>query len=188
MAQFIHNLRSLSHFKLNTLANYAGKFWSNLLSLLLVPVYLHYLGVEAYGLIGAFYGVTSFIGLLDLGLSATVSREVAVRQAVPEKQATIPDLLRTTEVIYWGVSIVIILIMAFLAEPIATQWIKVEKLDLNTVKYTVNRREHPVPNKQPSKIAVTSSNGTFAQVILISAPVEAISISNVSLLPPRERQ
>lgn len=137
MAEFIQKLRSLSQFKLNTLANYVGKFWCNLLSIILVPVYLNYLGVEAYGLIGAFYAFTSFIGLLDLGLSATVSREVAIRQAIPEKQTTIPDLLRTTEVIYWGVSIVIILIMAFLAEPIATQWINVEKLDLNTVKYTV---------------------------------------------------
>ncbi|NJL11265.1 MAG: oligosaccharide flippase family protein [Calothrix sp. SM1_7_51] len=137
MTEFIQKLRSLSPLKLNTLANYAGKFWSNLLSLVLVPVYLRYLGVEAYGLIGAFYAVTSFIGLLDLGLGVTISREVAVRQAVPEKQATIPDLLRTTEIIYWSVSIVIVLMMAFLAEPIATGWINFENLDLNTVKHTV---------------------------------------------------
>jgi hypothetical protein len=84
MTALIKKIKSLSKFKLNTLANYAGRFWLNLLSFLLVPVYLHYLGVEAYGLIGAFYAVISFINLLDLGLSTTVSREVALRKAVSD--------------------------------------------------------------------------------------------------------
>lgn len=137
MTALIKKIKSLSQFKLNTLANYAGRFWLNLLSFLLVPVYLYYLGVEVYGLIGAFYAVISFINLLDLGLSTTVSREVALRKAVFQKRETIPDLLRTTEIIYWTVGAAILLLMVLLAEPIATKWINVEKLDLVTVKWTV---------------------------------------------------
>lgn len=137
MIVLIRKLKSLSPLKLNAIANYAGNLWSNLLSFLLVPVYLHYLGVEAYGLIGGFYAVTSFIGLLDLGLSATVKREVALRKVIPQKLLTIPDLLRTTEIIYWCTGTVILLLMVLLAKPISTQWINAENIDLATVKWAV---------------------------------------------------
>ena len=137
MTVLIRKLKSLSQLKLNAIANYAGNFWSNLLSFLLVPVYLHYLGVEAYGLIGGFYAVISFIGLLDLGLSATIKREVALRKVTPQKLVTIPDLLRTTEIIYWCTGTVILLLMVLLAQPISTQWINAENIDLATVKWAV---------------------------------------------------
>jgi len=137
MTVLIRKLKSLSQLKLNAIANYAGNIWSNLLSFLLIPVYLHYLGVEAYGLIGGFYAVISFIGLLDLGLSATIKREVALRNATEEKLLTIPDLLRTTEIIYWCTGTVILLLMVLLAQPISTQWINAENIDLATVKWAV---------------------------------------------------
>ncbi|WP_414623412.1 lipopolysaccharide biosynthesis protein [Calothrix sp. CCY 0018] len=137
MTVLIRKLKSLSQLKLNAIANYAGSFWSNLLSFLLVPVYLHYLGVEAYGLIGGFYAVISFIGLLDLGLSATIKREVALRKVTPQKLLTIPDLLRTTEIIYWCTGTVIVLLMILIAQPISTRWINAENIDLATVKWAV---------------------------------------------------
>ena len=137
MTVLIRKLKSLSQLKLNAIANYAGNICSNLLSFLLVPVYLHYLGVEAYGLIGGFYAVISFIGLLDLGLSATIKREVALRKVIPEKLLTIPDLLRTTEIIYWCTGTVILLLMVLLAQPISTQWINAENIAKATVKWAV---------------------------------------------------
>jgi O-antigen/teichoic acid export membrane protein len=137
MTTLLRKVTSLSTLKLNILANYVGKYWSSFLGLLLVPVYLHYLGVESYGLIGAFTSLVSFLGLLDLGLSATVMREVALRNAVPERQATIPDLLRTVEVIYWGVGVGLLLLMLPLTQLIATNWLQADKLDLTTVKLSV---------------------------------------------------
>ncbi|MGB3756629.1 MAG: oligosaccharide flippase family protein [Rivularia sp. (in: cyanobacteria)] len=137
MTVLIRKLKSLSQLKLNAIANYAGNIWSNLLSFLLVPVYLHYLGVEAYGLIGGFYAVISFIALLDLGLSATIKREVALRKVIPERLLTIPDLLRTTEIIYWCTGTVILLLMVLLAQPISSQWINAENIAKATVKWAV---------------------------------------------------
>ena len=137
MTTLLKKVTSLSIFKLNILANYAGKYWSSLLGFLLVPVYLHYLGIESYGLIGAFTSLVSFINLLDLGLGATVRREVALRHAVTEKQATIPDLLRTVEIIYWGVGGSLLLLMLPLTQLIATNWLEADKLNLTTVKFAV---------------------------------------------------
>ncbi|MGD1914095.1 MAG: lipopolysaccharide biosynthesis protein [Rivularia sp. (in: cyanobacteria)] len=137
MSVLIRKLKSLSPLKLNAIANYAGNIWSNLLSFLLVPVYLQYLGAETYGLIGGFYAVISFIRLLDLGLSATIKREVALRNSAEEKISTIPDLLRTAEIIYWCTGTLILLLMVLLAKPISTQWINGENIDLETVQWAV---------------------------------------------------
>ena len=42
-----------------------------------VPVYISYLGIEAYGLIGLFATLQAWLSLLDLGLSPTLNREMA---------------------------------------------------------------------------------------------------------------
>ena len=39
--------------------------------------YLHYLGVERYGVIGVFVTIQALLSLLDMGLSPTLNREVA---------------------------------------------------------------------------------------------------------------
>lgn len=40
--------------KENLIANYLGQGWTVLMSLAFVPVYIKYLGLESYGLIGLF--------------------------------------------------------------------------------------------------------------------------------------
>lgn len=133
----VNRLQKLSRLRLNLLANYFGKAWSSGLNLLLVPVYLHYLGIEAYGLIGAFNAIAAFAVLLDLGLGMTVSREISLRWAIPAKKSTIPDFLRTVELIYWGTGLGLVGLIYWLSPAIATQWIKAEKIDLATAQFAV---------------------------------------------------
>ena len=38
----------------NVVANYLGQGWSALMGLAFIPLYIRYLGMEAYGLIGVF--------------------------------------------------------------------------------------------------------------------------------------
>ena len=64
-----------SRVKLNIIANYSGKAWMTLMSLAFIPLYIKFLGIEAYALIGFFATLTSIFGVLDLGLSATLNRE-----------------------------------------------------------------------------------------------------------------
>lgn len=134
---FVNKLTSLSQLKINVIANYIGKFWTSLLGFLLVPVYLYYLGVEAYGLLGAFSAIVSFINLLDLGLNVTIGREVARRWAIIEQRVTIPDLLRTAEIIYWGVGAFLMVLMILLSQPVTIYWLQAEKLDTQTVRLAI---------------------------------------------------
>ena len=54
--------------KLNTAANLAARVWTALVHLAFVPLYVRYLGIEAYGLIGVFTSLLALFALLDLGL------------------------------------------------------------------------------------------------------------------------
>ncbi|AFY43914.1 polysaccharide biosynthesis protein [Nostoc sp. PCC 7107] len=137
MNKLIKNYVSLSQLKLNIITNYISKLWTNLLSFLLVPIYLYYLGIEAYGLIGAFYTITSFINLLDLGLGTTLNREVALRNSTIESKTTIPNLLKTAEIIYWCMSVALIILLVLLTPIISTQWLKADKLNSETIHWAV---------------------------------------------------
>jgi len=60
--------------KPNIVANYVGNAWNALMNLAFVPLYVEYLGTEAYGVIGISAVVGTFLSLLDLGLSPMLSR------------------------------------------------------------------------------------------------------------------
>ena len=73
----------MSSLKINILANFAGQAWSGLLTLALVPVYIKFLGIEAYGLIGFYAMLQGMLVVLDFGLGQTLNRELARYSALP---------------------------------------------------------------------------------------------------------
>lgn len=109
--------------KRNIIANFLGKIWPSLLGLLLVPVYLKYLGVEAYGLIGFFVSLQGLIGFLDMGLSTASVREVARSNNDLNAADSVRDLVHTFEVIYWGVAFLIAMGFVLSSNWLAEDWI-----------------------------------------------------------------
>ena len=63
--------------KKNTIANYAGQGWNALMAVIFIPLYIEYLGMEAYGLIGFFILIQALMFIFDMGISATINREMA---------------------------------------------------------------------------------------------------------------
>ena len=93
--------------KINILANFSGQTWSALLTLALVPVYIKFLGIEAYGLIGFFAMLQGMLVVLDLGLGQTLNRELARYSALSKNASEVRNFVRTLEVGYWVIGIVI---------------------------------------------------------------------------------
>ncbi|MBI4934161.1 MAG: oligosaccharide flippase family protein [Actinobacteria bacterium] len=91
----------------NISANFAANAWSTVLSLVLTPLYLKFLGVEGYGLIGFYMSWIAIVGILDTGISATAVREIAWLEARPDEKNRIPVLLRSLEVTYWGIVLLV---------------------------------------------------------------------------------
>src|SRR3990172_7347981 len=120
--------------KRNIVANFGGNIWTGLMGLVFVPLYIHFLGIEAYGLIGIFATILAVFGLLDMGLSATLNREVARLSVQVGKAQEMRDLLRTLEIPYWLVGLLISLIGVVFSPFIAYRWVNVETLSPKTVQ------------------------------------------------------
>ena len=63
--------------KKNIIANYLGHGWRVLMGLAFIPLYIKYLGIETYGLIGIFAILQAWLGLLDMGMRPALGREMA---------------------------------------------------------------------------------------------------------------
>ena len=63
------------------------------------PLYIKYLGVEAYGLIGVFTLLQAWLSLLDMGMTPALGREMARFMAGAHSRESIRDLLRSIEII-----------------------------------------------------------------------------------------
>jgi len=123
--------------KKNILANFGGGVWIGLMGLIFVPLYIHFMGVEAYGLIGIYATLLALFGLLDMGLSSTLNREMA-RLAVRDGNAQeMRDLVRTLEIPYWAVGLLISIIVIMLSPAIAYRWVNVENLSPKTVQTAI---------------------------------------------------
>lgn len=122
----------MTRLKLNVIANYVGVTWASLLSLILVPVYLHLLGAEAYGLIGFFIAFKAVTSILDLGLSTSVCREVAHRAARQSAENDAGRFVRTIEIIYWGIGLLLGIILITLSHVVAGYWLKLDQLSQDT--------------------------------------------------------
>lgn len=120
----------------NLLAGLANSIWSALVAFAVVPFYLKYLGMEAYGLVGFFMTAQVMFQLLDMGLAPTMNREVARYKAAGDMQAA-GRLLHTLAVIYWSMAIAIAGVMMAAAPFVASHWLKSEALSSETVVHAV---------------------------------------------------
>jgi O-antigen/teichoic acid export membrane protein len=86
-------------------ANLVANVWSALVSIIAVPFYVHFLGIEGYGLVGIFALLLAIGSLIDVGLSATVTRELAGSFERPSERHHVRDLVRTSETLFWGAAL-----------------------------------------------------------------------------------
>jgi O-antigen/teichoic acid export membrane protein len=85
------------------------------MSFAFVPLYIHFLGIEAYGLMGIFATLQAIFGLLDMGLSTTLNREMARLSVQSHGGQQMRNLVQTLEGGYWAIGMVIGVIVLTLA-------------------------------------------------------------------------
>jgi O-antigen/teichoic acid export membrane protein len=120
----------------NLLAGLANSIWSALIGLAVIPFYLQYLGIEAYGLIGFFVTTQALLSLLDMGLAPTIIREVA-RHSASGNLKEAGTLLHTLAIIYWSMAGVIALLILVFAPLIAEYWLQSKQLSPQTISHAV---------------------------------------------------
>jgi O-antigen/teichoic acid export membrane protein len=116
----------------NLLAGLVSSVWSAGVGIAVVPLYLKYLGLEAYGLIGIFATAQSLFSLLDLGLAPAMNREVA-RSMAEDNLRPARELLHTLSLVYWTTGIAIALLAVLAAPLVAQHWLQFKHLSASTV-------------------------------------------------------
>jgi len=162
--------------KKNVLANLAGSVWTAILALLCVPLYLKYLGIEAYGLIGFFGTIMAVFGIMDLGLGTALNRGLARLSVRRESIGEQRDLLRTLELVYWSVAIIIGSLTFALAGPVAARWVHPHALPAESVASAVRRMGIVAALQFPFALYQAGLMGLQRQFL-----VNAITISTATL-------
>lgn len=128
---------SHSGFKLDLAASLTASAWSMLVQLACVPLYIRFLGVEAYGLIGFYLMLQAMLQVLDLGLSPTMNREMARYSVQPDKADEARDLVRTLEIGYWLIGAIIGLALVAGSPWVAAHWIKASAIPVTSVRHAL---------------------------------------------------
>ena len=115
-------------FKKNIIANFFGQGWIALMSLAFIPLYINYLGIVSYGLIGIFAMLQVWLGLLDMGMTPALSREMARFIGGGGDSQSISNILRSIITIAVIISMIIALSVWLCSNWLATNWIKSAKL------------------------------------------------------------
>ncbi len=108
--------------------NLLGGAWVGVLIVVATPWYVSRLGLEGYGILGLWLMMQALMGLLDVGMGATLVREFADLRRDREGLEFKRDLLRTLEIVYWVVAIVLTLTLVLAADWIGNHWLKSQVL------------------------------------------------------------
>lgn len=101
--------------------NASGAIWSGVLLLLVTPVYLSVLGFGGYGIVSIWLSLQMLIGLFDFGLGTTLTKRFA--QVIDSNKNLVrQNYLKTYEMVYLIISILIFLLFFFGSEWIVIQW------------------------------------------------------------------
>ena len=103
------------------------------MNLAFIPLYIKYIGIEAYGLIGLFAVVQAALNLLDMGMTPTLGREMARFSGGAHTAQSIRDLLRSIELITWSIALVIALGIWAISGWLASDWLRTEKLSTEVI-------------------------------------------------------
>lgn len=124
--------------KRNVVANYAGQVYGTLIAIIMLPLYLEFLGAEAYGLVGFFTLLYAWLALLTAGVSPALARQVAHFRGLGHlRSGKFRELLRSIELVVLALALITALVVWVGSPWLAAQWLTVETLPLADAAYCI---------------------------------------------------
>jgi len=171
---------SLKH---NIFANSIGQLYVMLINIIMVPVYLRYMGVEAYGLVGFFSLMQMWFQLLDFGLSPTLGREVARFRGGVLSEMELRRLLRAMEILFYFAAIIGGALIVSMSGSIARHWLKVQYLSYEQVSGAITLMGLAVAPRLVSGIYRGAICGFERQVWLNGCNIFIATIRFIVIIP-----
>lgn len=99
-----------------------------------IPLYIDYLGMAAYGLIGVLSILQACLALLDVGIAPTLNREMARYSAGVNSRASICNLFRSFELMAMFIALISGVAVLVSASWLSTNWFKAANLTQSEVE------------------------------------------------------
>ena len=110
----------------NIIVNYASQIYVIVLGLAVVPLYLKYMGVEAFGLLGFFVMLQTWMTLFDFGLGPTLGREASKFKAGKISAGTLNLYVSILEKIFSVVGVFVVFVCWLAGDWVATVWLRLD--------------------------------------------------------------
>ncbi|MCU7995608.1 oligosaccharide flippase family protein [Shewanella glacialipiscicola] len=117
----------------NIVANYVSQMYVTIIGIVLLPVYIKYMGSEAYGLVGFFTMLQAWFNLLDLGLTPTIGRETARYRGGVVTALSYRQLYRALTIIFLIIAIFGAIGLYLLSDLIVMKWLTLDNLIVDEV-------------------------------------------------------
>lgn len=117
----------------NLISNYGNRLWSLVSVFIFIPVYIHYLGIESYAVVGFYALLLGIISFADAGMSSAVIKEFASNSDASYKY----NVLRIIEKYYILICLFIALVIIACSGTIATYWLNSDKIPIGELVYTI---------------------------------------------------
>ncbi|MFT4059307.1 MAG: oligosaccharide flippase family protein [Legionella sp.] len=124
-------------FKKNLIVNYTSQIYMTLAGVLILPLYLKYMGAEAYGLVGFFTALQSWFNILDFGLSPSISRETARMRAGAINVHDYRALLHALQLLFLLIMILGAGFLLMIAPYVAHSWLNAQQLGVHEIQTAV---------------------------------------------------
>jgi O-antigen/teichoic acid export membrane protein len=140
--------------------------FSAVLGLLALPLYVRFLGVEGYGVVGLFASVQVLVAFMDLGLATTLTRELAAVGHNRKNLAHARSVALTFESAYLCVAVLIGVLLAAAAPLIASRWVNLEALTEDQVSTSLQLAGIALACQWPANLYSAGLAGLHRQTAL----------------------
>ena len=123
--------------RFQVVANLASQLFVTLLGIVLVPVYLKWLGAEAYGLVGLFATVQAWFNFLDMGLTPILARESSRFHAGALPALDFRRLFRAMGVAFAALALLGAVVLWVLAPWVQAHWLDHRLLSASEVTWAL---------------------------------------------------
>lgn len=123
---YFHKIKSWNFIKFSSIKNvfwnFIGGVWLALLIILSTPWYISQLGLELYGILSIWLVFQAMMSFFDFGLGATIIKEFAGAKSNNEGNSYRLDLLKTIEIFYWCIAVIIFAFLIIFSIFFSNHW------------------------------------------------------------------
>jgi O-antigen/teichoic acid export membrane protein len=171
-----------SSLKRNVVANFLGSAFTGVSSLIFIPIYIKFIGIEAYGLVGLFSVLQAACAILDMGLSGTLNREFSRLSTNRNNISIMRDLLKSMEFLYWFTGLIFALGLIIFSQTIAIKWINFSDTTFSTVNISIKLMGGVLFFLWPNALYSGGFNGIQQQITLNKVLVLGAILKNIGVI------